>query len=190
MLLSLGAGLAQAQAQAESAMLKRNAELREVPGDASPSLGALPAASLVSRLGERQGPWVQVRSGAGTIGWVHMFDLGPASGAGVAPAAPAAQASSNAATGALRGLTGLFNKGGTQRPVTSATSTIGIRGLGAEDLAQARPNPGAVAQMETLRQSEGQARQFASEAALTPVHVPALPAPPRHGPADNQGSAQ
>src|SRR5687767_5431725 len=158
-----------AQAQGEAAAMKRAAELREAPAESARSVAALPAQAAVTRLGERRGPWIEVRSGAGVTGWVHMFDVGPAESA-----APGG----NAATGALRGLTSLFNKGGTQRVVTP-TVTIGIRGLGAEDLAQATPNMQAVGQMEALRQSERQAREFARGAALAAIDVPALPAAPR-----------
>jgi hypothetical protein len=158
-----------ARAQGEPAVVKRATELREAPGESARSLGPLTAESAVTRLGERQGPWIQVRSNAGTTGWVHMFDVGAAT-------APA----SNAATGSLRSLTNLFNKGGSgQRGATTPTSTIGIRGLGAEDIAQAQPNPAAVTQMENLRQNEGQAREFARDAALSSASVPALAAPAR-----------
>lgn len=85
----------------------------------------------------------------------------------------------NAVTGVLRGVTNLFSKPGAPRPVSTATSTIGIRGLGAEDLAQAQPNLEAVGQMEALRQSESQAREFAGQASLVPVRVDPLPAPAR-----------
>lgn len=165
-----------AQAQGEAALMKRASELREAPGESARSLAALPEQAPVVRLGERQGPWIQVRSGQGVTGWVHMFDVAPAAGAA---AGTSASASGNTATGALRSVTNFFNKGGSQRPATTATSTIGIRGLGAQDLAQAQPNPGAVVQMEALRQSEGQAREFASDAALAGVNVPALPVPSR-----------
>lgn len=168
-LVALLAGSA-AHAQEEAAVMKRPAELREAPGESARSLVLLQAQAPVTRLVGRQGPWVQVRNGTGATGWVHLFDLGPASGGSVG---------SNAATGALRGITGLFSKGGTQRGATTPTSTIGIRGLGAEDLAQAQPNAAAVAQMESLRQSEGQAREFAREAALAQVNVPPLPSPAR-----------
>jgi hypothetical protein len=157
-----------AQAQGEAAIMKRAAELREAPAESARAVAVLPAQSAVTRLGERRGPWIEVRSGTGATGWVHMFDVGRADGSA---------SSGNAATGALRGLTNLFSKGGGQRVVTP-TATIGIRGLGAEDLAQATPNMQAVGQMEALRQSERQAREFAREAALGTVDVPALPAAP------------
>jgi hypothetical protein len=152
----------------EAAVMKRAAELRESPSEAARSMAPLAADAPVTRLGERSGAWVQVRNAAGATGWVHMFDVRPAGGAG----------SGNAASGALRGVTSLFTSGGTQR-ATSPTSTIGIRGLGAQDIAQAQPNPAAVTQMEGLRQSESQARQFASAAAWASTSVPALAEPAR-----------
>ena len=162
--LLLAAGGAQAQ-QGEPALMKRAAELREAPGEAARSLGPLPAQAPVNRTGERVGAWIQVRSAAGTAGWVHMFDVGPAA--------------VSAGTGALRSVTGFFSKGGPQQGATSPTSTIGIRGLGAEDLANAQPNMNGVTQMETLRQNEAQARGFAAESALVSANVPVLPAPAR-----------
>lgn len=175
-------GAAQAP-PAEAGLIKRPAELREAPGESARGLASLAVQTPVTRLGERQGPWIQVRTAAGATGWVHMFDVGPASAtASTSPAAPGG----NAATGALRSLTGLFG-GNRAQPTTLSTSTIGIRGLGAEDLANAQPNLAAVGQMEALRQSEAQAREFAGGAALAGVAVPALPVPPRPRAPQNNG---
>lgn len=156
-------GSALAHAQPESVLVKRTTELREAPGEASRSVAPLAARTPVTRAGARQGAWIQVRTAEGASGWVHMFDVAPASSA----AAPSAGAN------ALRGLTSFFNKGG----ATTATSTVGIRGLGAEDLARAQPNMAAVAQADTLRMDTDQARQFASAAALRSRPVDALPEP-------------
>ena len=169
--------LAQTPAATDSVAIKRPTELREAPGEASPSRGALAAATPVTRLGARQGPWIEVRTVQGLTGWVHMFDVGstvPAQGG-------------NAATGALRGLTSFFGKGTAQAPATTtATATIGIRGLGAEDIANAQPNLDAVAQAEAQRADQARARQFAVDAQLTAQVVEPLPVPPaatRSGPA-------
>ena len=158
-------GLLWGNAQAQEATIKRATELRQAPGDQSASLGALAADSSVSRTGERKGSWVKVRTPQGSAGWVHMFDLG---------AQPAA-AGSNSTAGGLRSLGGLFGGGST----TTATATVGIRGLSAEDLANAQPNPAAVSQAEKMRLSADQARQFASSAPLKPRSVEPLPEPPR-----------
>ncbi len=164
-LLLLGSALA--QAQSDVVLLKRATELREAPGENSRSLAALAARTPLARSGARQGAWIQVRTNQGASGWVHMFDVGSAATA----EAPGAGAN------ALRGLTSFFNRGSAQGATTTATSTVGIRGLGAEDLARSQPNMAAVAQADALRLDADQARQFASGAALVSRPVEALPAP-------------
>ena len=163
-------------AQSDVLTIKRPTELREAPGEASRSVSALAIQTPVTRLAARQGPWIEVRTAQGATGWVHMFDVGttlPAQGG-------------NAATGALRGLTSFFGKG-SAAPAATGTSTIGIRGLGAEDIANAQPNPAAVAQVEAMRLDTNQARNFAAIAALVPQTVAPLPvpAPPVHSGAAN-----
>jgi hypothetical protein len=163
--LLLGSGLV--QAQTEALLVKRAAELREAPGESARRLAVLAARTPVTRSGGRQGAWLQVRTAEGASGWVHMFDVGSA-----ASAAPA-----GAGANALRGLSSFFNKGSAQGGTVTATSTVGIRGLGAEDLARAQPNPAAVTQAEALRQDADQARQFAVSAALSSRAVEPLPVP-------------
>ncbi|MGZ5269296.1 MAG: SH3 domain-containing protein [Ramlibacter sp.] len=175
-LLVLAALPTAGHADDEAVVVKRASELHESPGEAGRVLAPLAADSTVTRTGDRQGPWVRVRTATGTIGWVHLFDIGPASGGG---------SGNGAVAGALRSVTSLFGKPSVQRTSVS-TSTIGIRGLGAEDLAQAQPDVQAVARMEALRQSEAEARQFARRAALVPVGVAPLPAVP--GPAVPSGN--
>jgi hypothetical protein len=58
-----------------------------------------------------------------------------------------------------------------------STSTVGIRGLGAEDLANAQPNLAAVAQADANRANAAQARQFAGGASLSSRQVEPLPVP-------------
>ena len=164
-LLFLLAGSAWAQ---EAAVTRRATELRETPGDNGRSIAPLPAQAAVTRTEQRQGPWVQVRTATGATGWVHLFDLGPAS------TSAASEGGSSVVGGALRGVSNLF--GGSSKPATTST-TAGIRGLGAEDLAQAQPDPAAVRRMEALRQSEADVRSFAQRSAWRPVAVDPLPAP-------------
>ena len=151
----------------EAAVIKRATQLRDTPSDAGASVAPLDANTVVTRSSERKGPWTKVSTPQGATGWVHMFDLGPQSGA--------ATPSNNAATSGLRGLGGLFGGGGGS--TTTATSTVGIRGLGAEDIANAQPNPAAVGRAEGLRGNADQARQFASSASLQAREVPALAQP-------------
>src|SRR6476661_10789450 len=94
-------------AEEEAAVVKRASELREAPGDTGRVLAPLPADSAVTRTGERQGPWIRVRTATGALGWVHLFDIGPVSGSG-----------SGAVAGAFRSVTSLFSKPATQRSTT------------------------------------------------------------------------
>src|SRR5689334_23126050 len=71
-----------ARAEEEAAIVKRGSELRETPGDTARVVAPLAADTAVTRTGERQGAWVRVRTAAGATGWVHLFDVGPASGNG------------------------------------------------------------------------------------------------------------
>lgn len=158
--------------QGEPAVMKRPAELRAAPGEAGRSLATLAAQEPVLRLAERQGAWIQVQTRAGVSGWVHMFDVAAAIGG---PAA-AAESTGSALTGGLRSITSML-RGGSAPPPRVSTSTIGIRGLEAEDLARSQPNLAAVGQMERLRQGEAGAREFAADAALVAVNAPALPGP-------------
>ncbi len=169
--------VATAWAQTGAAFVQRAAELRDQPNATATSLAALPVQTFVNRLGERQGSWVRVQTLTGAVGWVHLFDLGSAQ----APAATQGTAGHTAAS-TLRGVSGFFTKGSAPAPLAHAsTSTLGIRGLGAEEIARAQPNLAAVSAMEAQRQSEAQARQFAGQAAWTSVAVDPLPAPPRPG---------
>ena len=174
MAISLGSLLmaaGTALAQTEAVVVKRPAQLRDAPGDAARALAALPVQTSVTRLGDRQGPWIKVRTADGAQGWIHMFDVsaaGAQAGAGVG----------SAGSSALRSISGFFNKGGAQaQGPTVATSTLGIRGLGAENLASAQPNMAALAQADALRQDAAQARGFAGVSALASRPVEPLPAP-------------
>lgn len=169
-----------AWSQADTVTVKRDAQLRESPTESALSLAALPVQTPLTRLASRRGPWIEVRTAQGQTGWVHLFDVGTV---------PVAQGG-NFATGALRGLTGLFGGGNALAPQTrTATATIGIRGLGAEDIANAQPNLTAVTMMETLRIDAAQAQQFAVTANLIPQSVDPLPAPPRPAIPQAPGSA-
>lgn len=157
-------------AQTEAIFTKRAAELRREPNDKGAVVTSLPAQAALTKTSLRVGPWIQVKTADGQqTGWVHMFDVGAA--------ASAAPPSNNVATGALRGLSNLFGGGASSRQTTTATSTIGIRGLGAEDIANAQPNLNALGQVEALRLDANGAKRFGAEAALAVRKVDDLPEP-------------
>lgn len=155
-------------AQNDAVVAKRNTELRDGPGASALVVANVPVDSALTRLPSRQSAWVEVRTANGTTGWVHMFDIAPTN----VSAAP-----SNTATGALRGLSNFFNRGNQAGKTTVATSTVGIRGLGAEDIAQAQPNLEALTVVESFRQNPTQAQRFAANASLSARAVQSLPVP-------------
>lgn len=168
MLLAISVSGAVAQTTDEIVRVKRPAELRVAPGETARSLAPLALQTPLTRLSARQGAWIQVRTATGTIGWVHMFDVGTSG-------APAT--GSNVATGALRSISNFFNRGSAQGTTSTATSTVGIRGLGSEDIANAQPNLVALSQVDTMRQNAAQARKFAADAQLHSRVIAPLPIP-------------
>lgn len=170
--LCLGTWAAQAQTT-QTLMVKRDTEVRKQPDATAESLMPIAASSTVLHHGERQGAWMRIKAEGGQQGWMRLFDLSAASAA--------AGASSSGAGNVLRGVGSLFAPA-SSKPVT--TSTLGVRGLDANDVATAQPNPAAVTQGERLRTSEAQAKQFAQRSGLTPRQVTELPdsaAPIPHG---------
>ena len=168
--LSCGTAMAQSTAQGETVLIKRAAQLRDGPSESSRSVMALALQASVVRLGEKQGAWIKVSTPDNSQGWVHMFDVTSPSSAGASPG--------GIGTNALRGITNFLNRGSSQTPGNQvATSTLGIRGLGAENLNNAQPNLAAVAQAEALRVDAAQAHQFAAGASLAVRSVEPLPIP-------------
>jgi hypothetical protein len=168
-------------AQADAAVTKRQTELRQGPGETARSLRALPPNTAVTRLTERMGPWLQVKVGptdSEVVGWLHMFDLGAAHTGALATAG-------HASAGFLRGVTQLFQPNRDARGTTVATATVGIRGLGVEDLASVTPDRAAVEQAESFRLDSIQTEQFAKTSGWTTQVVSALPVPVAQVPSTN-----
>lgn len=156
-----------AQAQSETLQAKQAISLRDQPSSSAATLTTLAAGTSVTRTPQRSGPWMQVQTASGQLGWVHMFELTSANAS-----APA----SNGLTGALRGLSSFLNRG-SNSGTTVATSTAGIRGLSKEDIQNAAPNTAALGQLDQLRADETQARRYASERTLVAQSIAALPVP-------------
>lgn len=128
--------------------------------DAKPA-GQLPAGSAVDIL-ERQGGWMRI-SAKGKTGWakLHQVRVGKD---------PGAKSSG--------GLTVLKNVGQTGRSGSQGiVATTGIRGMSAEELKNAKPDPAAVKKVDGYSVTASQAREYAKEAGLKENNVPALPKP-------------
>jgi hypothetical protein len=157
-----------AHAQIETLVVKRSTELRQGPSETTANVAALAAQTSVTRLPERQGPWMRVKTESGQIGWLHMFDVGTAA---------QQSAAGSTATSALRGLSNLFGGGSNNTNKSTVTATVGIRGLGAEDIANAQPNLDALKRAEALRVDATQAKRYAGESQWAARTVEPLPTP-------------
>lgn len=145
--------LAPALALAEPASVIRATELKQEPATDSATLATLAENTAVEAL-ERKAGWTRVKAAAGE-GWVRMLAL---RFGGVASAKPGAS-----------GVSELLN---VARTGTSGTQvTTGVRGLDAEQIAQARPNAAELARLEKFAVDRGAAESFAAQGKLSPKSV-------------------
>jgi len=121
--------------------------------------GQLPSNTAVEIL-ERRGGWMRI-SGRGKAGWAKLYQVRTGTG-------PEAQKSGESLA-ILRNI-GQTGRSGSQGIV----ATTGIRGLSAEDLKTANPNPQAVEAMNAYRANDNTARQYALSVGLKEKNVPFL----------------
>ena len=140
-------------AAAEPASVIREVEMKQAPATDAATLATLPENTAVDAL-ERKGGWTRVKTSAGE-GWVRMLSLRLG---GATTAKPGAS-----------GLTQAFN---VARTGTSGTqTTTGVRGLDAEQIANAQPNPTELAKLEKFAANRDAAATFATEGKLSPTSV-------------------
>jgi len=141
---------------AEPATVIRATELKQEPASDSATLAALAENTAVEVL-ERKSGWTRVKAQPGE-GWVRMLAL---RFGGTAPAKPGAT-----------GVTQLFNVARTGSSGTQVTT--GVRGLDAEQIANAQPNPAELAKLEKFSADRDAAAGFAAQGKLsaTPVAYP------------------
>lgn len=140
-------------AAAEPATLVRATELKQEPATDAATLARLPENAAVEAL-ERKGGWTRIKAGAAE-GWVRMLSL-RFGGPGEAKKGDS-------------GLTQLFN---VARTGTSGTQvTTGARGLDADQLANAQPNPAELAKMDGFAANAEAAASFAAKGKLSATSV-------------------
>ena len=140
-------------AAAEPATLVRATELKQEPATDAATVAKLPENAAVDAL-ERRGGWTRVKSGSGE-GWVRMLAL-RFGGAGEAKKGDS-------------GVTQLFNVARTG--TSGAQVTTGARGLDAEQLANAQPNPAELAKMAKFAAEAQTAASFAAKGKLSATTV-------------------
>jgi hypothetical protein len=138
---------------AEPATVIRATDLKQAPASDSATVAALAENSAVDVV-ERKSGWMRVKA-AGGEGWVRMLALRLG---GATTAKPGAS-----------GLTQVFN---VARTGTSGTQvTTGVRGLDAEQIANAQPNPAELAKLEKFAADRDAATGFASQGKLSSTAV-------------------
>ena len=139
---------------AEPATVIRATELKKEPATDAPSVAALAEGVKVEAL-ERKGGWTRVKAEGGAEGWVRMLQLRYSAGGE-----------------AKQGDSGVAQLLNVARTGTSGTQvTTGVRGLDADQLAKAQPNPGELAKMTGYAAGADSAAGFAAQGALQPRRV-------------------
>jgi hypothetical protein len=140
-------------AWAEPATVIKVTELKQAPATDAATVATLPENTAVEAL-ERKSGWTRVKASSGE-GWVRMLSL--RFGGEVKPKAGSS------------GLTQMFN---VARTGTSGTQvTTGVRGLDAEQLANAQPNPAELAKLEKFAADRDAAAKFAAQGKLAAKSV-------------------
>jgi hypothetical protein len=139
------------------------ADLKQEPFVDAAVVSALPANTELEVL-KRQGGWMQVKAAAGE-GWLKMTNV--KLGAGT----QAKSGDSGVGSLAKLALTGRSGN-------TGVTATTGVRGLSAEELKNAKPDPEAVKQLDSYTGNKGQAQSFASAGNLQAKNIEYLSATP------------
>jgi hypothetical protein len=141
-------------AAAEPATVIRSTEMKASPATDAAAVAPLAERAKVDAL-ERKGGWVRVKAEGGAEGWVRMLMLRYA-GAGEAK----------------RGDLGIVQIVNVARTGTSGTQVAtGVRGLDAEQLANARPNAAELERLHGYAATREAAAGFAAQGGLTPQRV-------------------
>jgi len=143
-----------ALALAEPATVIRATELKQSPATDAAGVATLAETTKVDAL-ERKGGWTRVRTEGGAEGWVRMLALRYA-GAGEAKQGDA-------------GISQILNVARTG--TSGAQVTTGVRGLDAEQLANAKPNAAELKKMERYAASRDGAEGFAAKGKLSAQQV-------------------
>jgi hypothetical protein len=147
--------IAAALAWAEPAVTVKQVELKATPASDAKTVVTVPAETTVE-LVQRQGAWVQLKSGKVT-GWAKLFDVRLASTGGTTPA-----------KGGGNSLAQTLNLAAGNR---DSSVTTGVRGFDEQTLLKATPNPEEFKKLETFASTKEQAQVFAKAGRLEPRTV-------------------
>jgi hypothetical protein len=140
-------------ALAEAGTVIRATDLKQEPASDAATVAALAEQTSVEVL-ERKSGWIRVKAASGE-GWVRMLAL-----------------RLGGATAAKPGASGLSQMFNVARTGTSGTQvTTGVRGLDAEQIANAQPNPAELAKLEKFAADRDAAAGFATQGKLSATAV-------------------
>jgi hypothetical protein len=145
----------------EPGTVRTNAELMAAPYRDAKSAGRIKPDTRVDVV-ERRGAWVHVTAPE-KDGWLRLHEVRLGDG-------EEKKGSS--------GLRALWNVGQTGRSGTQGiVATTGIRGMSADQLKSAEPNPAEVEKLESYKANDEQAREHATVAKLKEQKIEKLPKP-------------
>ena len=136
-------------AHADPATVIRAVELKKAPASDADTVASLEENATV-QTGERRGGWIQVRTDAGASGWVKFLAL--------------RYSGSGASKSSDSGIARLFSAA--RSGSSGSQATTGVRGLDAEDISSAQPNPAALRKMDGYAVSTDEADRFAAAGPL------------------------
>lgn len=139
---------------AQSGTVVRKTDLRDKPFlDAA--IVAPIAANTPIEIQSNKGAWMQVKAANGQVGWIKLLNVRTSGGG-----------TSNSGLGTLGNVIKTGSSG--------QTVTTGVKGLSAEQIQQAEPNPAEVEKMESYASSQADAARAAQQAKLSPQSVAAI----------------
>ena len=151
-LVLLSALLSSGLVCAEPGTVVRKTDLRDKPFLDAPVVTQIEANTLID-IQERQGAWMQVKATAGT-GWLKMLNV---------------RTGNVNASGGGSGIGTLANV--VKTGSSGKTVTTGVKGLSAEEITNAVPNPAEVDKMDSYASSEAEASRSATQAKLSAQQV-------------------
>jgi uncharacterized protein YgiM (DUF1202 family) len=162
LLLTLGVVQADSSGPAQTVVA---ANMNDGPYSDANVVGNVPVNTNLTII-SRQGGWYHVRLASGQDGWLPMTSLrlNPAGGA---------SGSSTPQQSSSSGFFSLFESG--RSGASGTTATTGVRGLNTGDIANAQPNPAAVAELDQWTMKPADATAFAQQLPLKAVKVDYLP---------------
>ncbi len=149
-------------ASTDNAVTVTATQLSSSPNTDASNVAAVPNGTGVNIVG-RQGGWYHVKLDSGQDGWLPMTSIKYA-GANTASASSGSAGSS---------VLSIFSSGRDAAGGTAATT--GVRGLNTGDIANAKPDPAAVALLDKWQQNPTTAKQYAAALPVTATSVAYIP---------------